>query len=141
MIDGISEIFIDNNNLLIEIESEMDIFGLVRNEEYVGLYMNLTAWNLLMPERYIGHGIPPEVIRLSISDSFPITRSGTHLIIIDYSFCDASEIKHFSNPVILNYYRQLLIKTDRSLDFEQLGLKRKIYEAVSRNEIFFHYCR
>ena len=117
---------------MIEIESEMDFFGLVRNEEYVGLYMNLTAWNLLMSERYIGGGIPPEVIRLSISDSFPITRSGTHLIIIDYSLCDTTKIKHFSNPVILNYYRQVFVKADRTFDFQQEGLKRKIYEAISR---------
>ena len=34
---------------MIEIEPELELFlgiGLVRNEEYIGLYFNLTAWNI-----------------------------------------------------------------------------------------------
>ena len=34
---------------MIEIEPELELFlgiGLVRNDEYIGLYFNLTAWNI-----------------------------------------------------------------------------------------------
>ena len=34
---------------MVEIEPELELFlgiGLVRNEEYIGLYFNLTAWNI-----------------------------------------------------------------------------------------------
>ena len=34
---------------MLEIEPELEIFlgiGLVRNEEYLGFYLNLTAWNI-----------------------------------------------------------------------------------------------
>ena len=34
---------------MIEIEPELELFlgiGLVRNQEYIGIYFNLTAWNI-----------------------------------------------------------------------------------------------
>ena len=62
-------------------------------------------------------------------------QSGTHLVIIDDSSCDTTNAEQLSDPVILNYYRQFFIKVDRKFDIEQEGLKRKIYEAVSRNGI------
>jgi len=35
-------------------EDEVDLgIGLVRNEEYIGLYFNLTAWNIYKPKNVI----------------------------------------------------------------------------------------
>ena len=39
----------DQVQFVIEIEPELELFlgiGLVRNEEYIGFYFNLTAWNI-----------------------------------------------------------------------------------------------
>ena len=39
----------DKVQFVIEIEPELELFlgiGLVRNDEYIGLYFNLTAWNI-----------------------------------------------------------------------------------------------
>ena len=39
----------DQVQFVIEIEPELELFlgiGLVRNHEYIGLYFNLTAWNI-----------------------------------------------------------------------------------------------
>ena len=59
-------------------------------------------------------------------------KSGTHLVVIDDSSCETTNAEQLSDPVILNYYRQVFVKADRTFDFQQEGLKRKIYEAVSR---------
>ena len=37
-------------------------------------------------------------------------QASSHLIIIDDSPCDQTNAEKLSNPKILNYYRQLLIK-------------------------------
>ena len=39
----------DQVQFVVEIEPELELFlgiGLVRNEEYIGIYFNLTAWNI-----------------------------------------------------------------------------------------------
>ena len=51
---------------------ELELFlgvGLIRNEEYIGLYMNLTAWNIYIKGEYYidDHYIEPSnFIRLSL---------------------------------------------------------------------------
>ena len=114
-------------------EDEVDLgIGLVRNEEYIGLYFNLTAWNIYKPKnviqlslrrgsRMISILIISDEITLSIKSCWkkfdPLlskrneegnVQAGTHLVMIDDSSCHETIDK--SNPIILNYYRQFLIK-------------------------------
>ena len=40
--------------IVMDLKNETDLgIGLVRNEEYVGLYFNLTAWNIMKPKNVI----------------------------------------------------------------------------------------
>ena len=40
--------------IVMDLKNETDLgIGLVRNEEYVGLYFNLTAWNIETPSNVI----------------------------------------------------------------------------------------
>ena len=51
-----------------------------------------------------------------------VMQASSHLIIIDDFSCDQTNAEQLSNPKLLNYYRQLLIKgylTDILLDFVQ----------------------
>ena len=123
-------------------EDEVDLgIGLVRNEEYIGLYFNLTAWNIYKPKnviqlslrrgsRMISILIISDEITLSIKSCWkkfdPLlskrneegnVQAGTHLIIIDDSPCHETIDK--SNPIILNYYRQFLIKGFDRQDFSK----------------------
>ena len=111
--------------------------GLVRNEDYIGLYFNLTAWNIMKPKNVIQLSLRwgvflPRIYKISnwidylklsywsshvkiISNTFLSKTNkdgnvdaGTHLIIMDNLSCEETISK--SNPVILNYYRQFLIK-------------------------------
>ena len=125
---------------MIEIDPELELFlgvGLIRNAEYIGLYMNLTAWNIYTQGGFhLDETEPANFIRLSLSfASQNVMQLGTHLIIIDGSLCDTTNAEQLSDPVILNYYRQFFIRADATFDFEQKDLKRKIYEAVSRTRI------
>ena len=61
-------------------------------------------------------------------------QAGTHLIILDDGLCDGTNAKRLSDPTILNYYRQFLIEAEDTFDFEQEGLKRKVFEALSSQE-------
>ena len=56
--------------IVMDLKTETDLgIGLVRNEEYIGIYFNLTAWNIIRPSN---------VIQLSLRKSFSIKR--TYLI-------------------------------------------------------------
>ena len=114
----------------MDLKNETDLgIGLVRNEDYVGLYFNLTAWNIKKPSNVIqlslrkGSWINISLISYcqitlsdqAISNPFQSKRNeeghvhaGTHLIIMDESSCRETIDK--SDPAILNYYRQFLIK-------------------------------
>ena len=115
-----------------EKEAELGI-GLVRNEEYIGFYLNLTAWNINATANVIqlslrkGSKILSSIvfrqiillnkgIKESVLNPFSSKRNedgsvqaGTHLIIMDDSPCQDTAARS-SNPAILNYYRQFLIK-------------------------------
>ena len=40
--------------IVMDLKNETDLgIGLVRNEDYVGLYFNLTAWNIKKPSNVI----------------------------------------------------------------------------------------
>ena len=55
--------------MLPELEPFLGI-GLIRNEEYIGLYMNLTAWNIYIQGEYYHADNkiePSNFIRLSLS--------------------------------------------------------------------------
>ena len=114
----------------MDLKNETDLgIGLVRNEDYVGLYFNLTAWNIKKPSNVIqlslrkGSWINISLIsycQITLSDqaiSKPFqskrneeghVHAGTHLIIMGDSSCRETIDK--SDPAILNYYRQFLIK-------------------------------
>ena len=117
--------------IVMDLKNETDLgIGLVRNEDYVGLYFNLTAWNIKKPSNVIqlslrkGFLNDKHFLDLVLSDHFIGTRyfkpfqskqnedgnvqAGTHLIIMDDSSCHEAIDK--SDPAILNYYRQFLIK-------------------------------
>ena len=56
---------------VLEIDLEKEIFfgiGLVRNQEYVGLYFNLTAWNLYNQRKvsFDSEQAPTNIIRISL---------------------------------------------------------------------------
>ena len=132
----------DDVQFLIEIDPELELFlgvGLIRNDEYIGFYMNLTAWNIYTQGGFhLDETEPANFIRLSLSSaSQNVMRLGTHLVIIDGSSCDTTNAEQLSDPVILNYYRQFFIRADPTFNFEQKNLKRKIYEAASRTGIHF----
>ena len=128
--------------IVMDLKTETDLgIGLVRNEEYIGIYFNLTAWNIIRPSN---------VIQLSLRKGFLIKRTdlissyrpcrgeinlkpfsskrnengdvqaGTHLIIVGNSTCQGTISK--SDPAILNYYRQFLIKGFDSRYFEIFSL-------------------
>ena len=116
-----------------EKEAELGI-GLVRNEEYIGFYLNLTAWNIyatsnviqlslrkgsrriiiqiiLQSDHLKKEGIMELVLKLFTSkrNADGGVQAGTHLIILDDSPCKDTAARS-ANPSILNYYRQFLIK-------------------------------
>ena len=56
---------------VLEIDLEKEIFfgiGLVRNQEYIGLYFNLTAWNLYNQGMvsFESEQAPTNIIRISL---------------------------------------------------------------------------
>ena len=57
---GNENLFINAMSDQVQFIIEMDLknetylgIGLVRNEEYIGLYFNLTAWNIMKPNNVI----------------------------------------------------------------------------------------
>merc|ERR1719394_622330 len=77
------------------LEPDLELFlgiGLIRNQEYVGLYFNLTAWNR---EDYE----PTNIIQLTLSrkNENGIIEAGSHLIIIDDSSCDQTNAEQLSD--------------------------------------------
>ena len=136
----------DEVQISIEIEPEIELFlgvGIVRNDEYIGLYINLTAWNLSINGTYnLDNGLhnqtdetPPKLLRLTLSMRKPNmeSKAGTHLIIIDDSPC-GNIGERSSDPKFLNYYRQFLIKseTDSLFNHDEADLKHEITGAISR---------
>ena len=69
---------------------------------------------------------------LSTKNKDETIEASAHLVIIDDLACDQLTAAQLSDPRILNYYRQFLIKADRQFDFENPGLRRRITEAISR---------
>ena len=116
----------------LDIEKTLGI-GLVRNEEYIGLYLNLTAWHINATTNVIQLSLSKGLIKnvsqikiinkslhcgrseinhrtlLSKKNENGSVQAGTHLIIMDDSPCKDTAARS-SNPAILNYYRQFLIK-------------------------------
>ena len=55
---------LDQVQFIIEMDTQREAelgIGLVRNEEYIGFYFNLTAWNIY---------VPSNVIQLTLSNGF-----------------------------------------------------------------------
>ena len=136
----------DEVEISIEIEPEIELFlgvGIVRNDEYIGLYINLTAWNLFIDGTYnLDNGLnngpdetPLELLRLTLTmrKANMESKAGTHLIIIDDSPC-GNLGERSSDPKFLNYYRQFLIKseTDSLFNHDEADLKHEITGAISR---------
>ena len=70
----------------LKTQTEIGI-GLVRNDEYIGLYFNLTAWNIKKPSN---------VIQLSLRQGFLIIK--IYKISLKNNFDDQAMLKLIKSP-------------------------------------------
>ena len=114
-----------NVKIDLHLESRFGV-GLVRNDNYLGFYLNLTAWKEFINEKNITTTVFP--VTYGQLDG---TKSATHLIIVDDNECEA--MHYLSDSKILNYYRQFLLTSSALFqNCEEEFIRRNLMQAVSR---------
>ena len=122
-------------NLNPDLEAYLNI-GIFRIDNYIGFHMNLTAY-----KQFIDYNdVPLPYIEISVGrmSNKNLAESGMHLLVFPYQkTCSKDYMFDSSDPAIINFYRQLLIRFDVSGNFDASGYNKLLTNNSKFSNGFF----